>query len=66
MHVKLQKKLWSSSFNLMLLYVTIRKVAGSIPDEVIGLFNWPNPSSCSMALGSIQPLAEMVKVNLSL
>jgi hypothetical protein len=35
-----------------------RKVAGSIPDEVIGFFNAPNPSSRSMVMGSIQPLAE--------
>jgi hypothetical protein len=34
---------------------TSRKVAGSIPDEVTGLFNWPNPSSLTMALGSTQP-----------
>jgi hypothetical protein len=31
---------------------------GSIPDEVITFFNWPNPSSCTMALGSTQPLTE--------
>jgi hypothetical protein len=36
-------------------YVTSRKVAGSIPD-VTGFFNWPNPSSRTMALGSTQPL----------
>jgi hypothetical protein len=36
-----------------------RKVAGSIPDEIIGLFNWPHPSSRTMALGSTQPLTEM-------
>jgi hypothetical protein len=30
-----------------------RKVAGSIPNEVIGFFYWPNPSSHNMALGSI-------------
>jgi hypothetical protein len=36
-----------------------RKVAGSIPDEVIEFFNWPNPSSRTMALGSTQPLTEM-------
>jgi hypothetical protein len=24
--------------------------AGSIPDEVIGFFNWPNPSSRAVAL----------------
>jgi hypothetical protein len=40
-------------------YATSRKVAGSIPNEVIGLFNWPNPSSLSMALWSTQPLTEM-------
>jgi hypothetical protein len=32
-------------------YATSRKVAGSIPDEVIVIFNWPDPSSCTMALG---------------
>jgi hypothetical protein len=42
----------------------IRKVAGSIPDEVIGFFNWPNPSSRNMALGSTQPLTEMSTKNL--
>jgi hypothetical protein len=40
-------------------YAAIRKVAGSSPDEVIGFFNWPNPSSRTMALGSTQPLTEM-------
>jgi hypothetical protein len=34
-------------------------VAGSFPDEVIGILNWPNPSSRIMALGSTQPLTEM-------
>jgi hypothetical protein len=41
-------------------YVTSRKVAGSIPDKVIGFFNWPNPSSRTMALGSTQPLTEII------
>jgi hypothetical protein len=40
------------------------ELAGSIPDEVIGFFNWPDPSSCTMALGSTQPLAEMSTRNL--
>jgi hypothetical protein len=40
-------------------YATSRKVAGSNPDEVAGLFNGPNPSSHTMALGSTQPLREM-------
>jgi hypothetical protein len=34
-------------------------VAGSIPDEVIGFCNLPNPSSCTMALGLTQPLTEI-------
>jgi hypothetical protein len=44
-------------------YATSRKVAGSINDEVIGIFNWPNPSSRTMALGSTQPLTEMSTKN---
>jgi hypothetical protein len=35
-----------------------------IPDEVIGCFNWPNPSSSTMTLGSTQPLTEMSTRNL--
>jgi hypothetical protein len=38
---------------------TNRKVAGSIPDGVIGIFHWRNPSDRTMALGSTQPLTEM-------
>jgi hypothetical protein len=45
-------------------YATIQKVAGSIPDEGIGFFDWPNPSSSIMALGSTQPLTEMSTRNL--
>jgi hypothetical protein len=40
------------------------KVAGSIPDEVIGFFNLPNPSCRTMALGLAQPLSEMIIRNL--
>jgi hypothetical protein len=39
-------------------------VAGSIPDEVIGFFNLPNPSGRTMALGSTEPLTEMSTRNL--
>jgi hypothetical protein len=35
-----------------------KPVAGSSPDEV-DLFNWSNPTSRTMALGSTQPLTEM-------
>jgi hypothetical protein len=38
---------------------TNRKVAGSIPDGIIGIFNWHNPSGRTMALGLTQPLTEM-------
>jgi hypothetical protein len=50
--------------NIYMHYATSRKVAVSIPDEVIGFFNWPNPSSRTMALGSTQPLTEMSTRNL--
>jgi hypothetical protein len=40
------------------------EVAGSIPDAVLGFFNLPNPSSCTMSLGSTQPLTEMCTRNL--
>ena len=38
---------------------TNRKVAGSIPDGVTGIFHWHNPSDRAMALGSTQTLTEM-------
>jgi hypothetical protein len=46
-------------FYFLLITVTSQKVAGFISDEVIGIFNWPNPSSCTMALGLTQPLREI-------
>jgi hypothetical protein len=36
----------------------------SIPDEVIGFFNWSNSSSRTMTLGSTQPLTEMSTRNI--
>jgi hypothetical protein len=45
-------------------YATSRKVVGSIPDEAIALFSWPNPSSRTMALGLTQLLTEMSTRNL--
>ena len=38
---------------------TNRKVAGSIPDGVIGIFHCHNPADRTMALGLTQPLTEM-------
>jgi hypothetical protein len=45
-------------------YAISRKVAGSFPGEVTGFFNWPDPSSSTMILGSTQPLTEMTTRNL--
>jgi hypothetical protein len=45
-------------------YSTSRKVEGSSPDEATGYFNLPNPSSCTVALESTQPLTEMSTRNL--
>ena len=45
---------------------TSRKIAGSIPDGVISIFHWQNPSGRTMALGSNQPLTEMNTRNISL
>jgi hypothetical protein len=40
------------------------KVVWSIPNEVIGFFNLPNPSNRTMALTSTQALTEMSTRNL--
>jgi hypothetical protein len=45
-------------------YATSRKVAYSIPDEVIGFLNSPNPSNRTTALGSTQPRTEISSTNL--
>ena len=37
-------------------YATNRQVAGSIPDGVIEIFQWHNPSGRTMAQRSIQPV----------
>jgi len=44
---------------------TGRKVAGSIPDNVIGVYHWHNPSGRTMAGGSTPPLTEMSTRNIS-
>jgi len=44
---------------------TSRKVEGSIPFGVFGIFHWHNPSSRTMALGLTQPLREMSTSNIS-
>jgi hypothetical protein len=44
-------------------YATTQKVAGSIPDGVIGIFHGHNPSGRTMALELNQPLTEMSKTS---
>jgi len=44
---------------------TNRKVAGSIPGGVIGIFHWQNSSDRTMALGWTQPLTEMTTSSIS-
>ena len=46
-------------------YSTNRKVAGSIPDGDIEIFQWHNPSGRNMALGLTQPQTEMSIRNIS-
>jgi len=43
----------------------LRRFAGSIPDVVIRIFHWHNPSGRPMALESTQPLTEMSTRNIS-
>jgi hypothetical protein len=42
-----------------------RKVAGSIPDDVIGIFHWHNPSGRTVGLGLTQPVTGMCTRNIS-
>jgi len=44
---------------------TSRKVAGSIPGGIIGIFHWHNSSGRTMALELTQPLTEMSTRNIS-
>jgi hypothetical protein len=44
---------------------TSRKVAGSIPDVLIEIFHWHNPSSCILAQRSTQSLTEKSTRNIS-
>jgi len=43
----------------------LRHCAGSIPDGVIAILHWHNPSGRTMALGLTQPLTEMSTRNIS-
>jgi len=57
---------WGTRWRIWLRHrAASRKVAGSIPDGVIGIFHWHNPSGCAMAPGLTQPLTEMSATNIS-
>ena len=47
------------------LCATNQKIAGSIPEGVLKISHWHNPSGRTMALGSAQPLTEMGTRNFS-
>jgi hypothetical protein len=50
-------KLWGTRWRGWLRHcATSQKVASSIPDVVIGIFHWHNPSGHSITLGLTQPL----------
>jgi hypothetical protein len=51
---------WQLTSIVHLIYM---KVAGSIPDELLGFFDWPNPSSSIISLGSTHLLTEMSTKN---
>ena len=62
----LPTRLWATRWRSWLRHcATGRKVAGSIPDGVVGIFHWNNPSGRTVALGSTQPLTEMSTRNIS-
>ena len=54
-----------NQLHISLLPSRRQKVAGSIPDGVIGIFHGHNLSVCTMALGLTQPLTEMSTRNIS-
>jgi len=49
----------TDNFQYIISVCCATKVAGSIPDGVIGILHWHNPSDRITALGSTQPLTEM-------
>jgi hypothetical protein len=56
---------WLADYLMTLPHTVCRKVAGSIPDGVIGIFHWHNPSGRTTALGLTQPLTEISTRNIS-
>jgi hypothetical protein len=54
-----QQQIHGPGVHKFLQNLVVAEIAGSIPDSVIGIFHWHNPSGRTMALGSTQPLTEM-------
>jgi hypothetical protein len=61
----MSRRHWIVGSTGMIHCATSRKVAGSIPVGVIGIFHWLHPSGRTMALGLTQPLTEMGTRNIS-
>jgi hypothetical protein len=58
---------WGTQWRSWLRYcATSRKVAGSIPGSVTGIFYWYISSGCHMVLRLTQPLGGMNTRNISL
>ena len=50
----------------LMYWATSRKVTGSFPDGITGIFHWHNPYGRTMSLGLTQPLTETSTSNVSL
>jgi hypothetical protein len=57
--------MWTAVAQWLRYYAPNRKVTGSIPNGVIGIFHSHNPFDCTLVLGSTQPLTEMSIRNIS-
>ena len=57
--------LQAPSISHFLIFLICSLLYVSIPDNVIGIFHWHNPSGRTMALGLTQPLTEMSTRNIS-
>jgi hypothetical protein len=58
---------WGTLWGIWLRHCTTsRKVVGSIPDSVTGIFHGHNPSGRTVDLGATQRLREMSTRNISL
>jgi hypothetical protein len=65
-HFSLSTYLFSTRWRSLLRHcATSRKVAGTIPDGVTGMFHLHNSSGHTLALGMTQPLAKMSTRNIS-